>query len=95
MSPPATPRSRAAFATILAAAMAASTFSLAVLAVLSGELLTEFSMARWQLGLVVTSIAVVGAVVSPALGRASDRIGGRRALLATFGAPRRERSTSP
>lgn len=86
MDASATLRSRAAFAAILAAAMAASTFSLAVLAVLSGELLDEFSMARWQLGLVVTSIAVVGAAVSPALGRASDRIGGRRALLATFGA---------
>lgn len=84
MSAHAPPRSRAAFASVLAAAMAASTFSLAVLAVLSRDLLDEFGITRAQLGLVVTSIAVVGAVVSPVLGRASDRIGGRRALLATY-----------
>jgi predicted MFS family arabinose efflux permease len=64
--------------------MAVSTFSITSFSVLSRWLLDSFVLTRWQLGLLVTAVATVGAITSPALGRLSDRIGGRRAVQLTF-----------
>jgi len=69
---------------MLAVTMASSTFAFTTFSVLSGALLDTFHIARWQLGALVTSTAVLGAVLSPPMGRVSDRIGGRNAMLATL-----------
>lgn len=84
-SPVRAPRRRVAFASLLALTMAASTFSITTFSVLSKWLLDDFGLARWQLGLLVTGLATIGAVTSPTIGRVADRIGGRTAMQATFG----------
>jgi predicted MFS family arabinose efflux permease len=67
-------------------AMAAGTFAPPAFGVLSGDLLAEFDIARWQIGALVTASALTGALLAPRLGRLTDRMGGRRALLTTLGA---------
>ncbi len=64
--------------------MASSTFAFTTFSVLSGQLLDTFRISRWQLGALVTATAVLGAVLSPPMGRVADRIGGRNAMLATL-----------
>ncbi|MBW3606490.1 MAG: MFS transporter, partial [Actinobacteria bacterium] len=85
---PATPRwslaRRGAFGALLALTMASSTFAFTTFSVLSSPLLDTFDISRWQLGALVTATAVLGAVLSPPLGRVSDRIGGRNALTLTL-----------
>lgn len=76
---------RVAFNALLALTMAASTFAFTTFSVLSQSLLDTFSLSRWQLGALVTATATVGAVTSPALGKVSDRIGGRCSLQITLG----------
>lgn len=75
---------RITFAGLLAVTMASSTFAFTTFSVLSGPLLETFDIARWQLGALVTATAVLGAVLSPPMGRVADRIGGRNAMLATL-----------
>lgn len=75
---------RVAFGGLLAVTMASSTFAFTTFSVLSRPLLSTFGIARWQLGALVTATAVLGAVLSPPMGRLSDRIGGRNALLVTL-----------
>ncbi len=75
---------RSAFAALLAVTMASSTFAFTTFSVLSTSLLETFSISRWQLGALVTAAAVLGAVLSPPVGRISDRIGGRNALTLTL-----------
>ncbi|CAN5863991.1 MFS transporter [soil metagenome] len=75
---------RVAFGGLLAVTMASSTFAFTTFSVLSGPLLSTFEIDRWQLGALVTATAVLGAVLSPPMGRLSDRIGGRNALLLTL-----------
>jgi predicted MFS family arabinose efflux permease len=76
---------RVGFAALLAVTMASSTFAFTTFSVLSGDLLDAFGLQRWQLGALVTTAAVVGAVLSPPMGHISDRIGGRNALFVTLG----------
>ena len=64
--------------------MASSTFAFTTFSVLSGSLLDTFRISRWQLGALVTATAVLGAVLSPPMGRVADRIGGRNAMLVTL-----------
>ncbi len=75
---------RATFGTVLATTMGAATFVLAVFAVLAAELIAEFDVARWQIGALGTASSLGGGLASPWLGRAADRIGGRRATVATL-----------
>lgn len=77
-------RQRVAFGALLALTMASSTFAFTTFSVLSSSLLDSFGISRWQLGALVTATAAVGAVLSPPLGRISDRIGGRNALTLTL-----------
>jgi predicted MFS family arabinose efflux permease len=56
--------------------MAIATFPIIVVSVLAAQLISEFEITRAQLGLLVTSTALVGALMSPVLGRVTDRIGG-------------------
>ena len=61
---------------VTAATMAIATFPIIVVSVLAAELIVEFEISRAQLGLLVTSTALVGALLSPGLGKLTDRIGG-------------------
>lgn len=76
--------SRITFSAVLASIMGASTFALVVYSVLAGELIAEFDIERWQVGLMVTATTIAGAVVSPTVGSVTDRIGARRAAIATL-----------
>ncbi|MBK5267971.1 MAG: hypothetical protein JJE47_11120, partial [Acidimicrobiia bacterium] len=46
---------------IMAGVMGASTFPLVIAAVLASSLITEFGVARWQIGVLATASSVVGA----------------------------------
>jgi predicted MFS family arabinose efflux permease len=75
---------RISFATVLASTMGAATFSLVVYSVLAAELIDEFGVDRWQIGALVTANSLFGAVASPFIGLVTDRIGARRATIATL-----------
>lgn len=76
---------RSGFLVTLPAVMAAATFALIVFGVLSAEIIDEFGVARWQVGALVTASSLTGGLVSPRLGRWTDRLGARRAALLTLG----------
>lgn len=65
--------------------MGVSTFALTVFAVLASQLITEFGLDRWQVGALVTASSVAGAVLSPVIGRLTDRFGARRSALVNLG----------
>lgn len=69
------PLSRSGLSAVSAATMATSTFQIIVVSVLAAELLSEFEVTRAQIGLLTTGSGLVGAMVSPAMGRLTDRIG--------------------
>lgn len=64
--------------------MGASTFGLVVFAVLAADLIDEFDVDRWQIGALVTAMTISGALISPSVGTLTDRIGARRATIATL-----------
>ena len=72
------PRPRVAF--FLLYAMAASTFTAAIFAVLGSFIVDEFAMSRAQLGLIVAVNTVLAGLMSPLAGRFVDRVGGGSAL---------------
>lgn len=80
-------RPRAASSTLmfyLLAAMAAGTFTAAVLSVLGTFIVHEFTISRAQLGLVVAVNTMTGGLVSPYIGRVVDRLGGGNAVQLLF-----------
>ncbi len=76
------PFSKASLSAITAAAMGTGVFPIVVASVLAGEFITAFDISRAQVGLLVTSSGLVGGLLSPSLGRFTDRIG---AVTATRG----------
>jgi predicted MFS family arabinose efflux permease len=56
-------------------AMAVATFPLTIFSVLAADLIEEFDVSRAQLGFLVTSTGLVGALVSPYFGQLTDRLG--------------------
>jgi len=68
---------------VLAATMAASTFAPVVFSVLATDLRSEFSVARWQIGALVTVVTAVGAALSPISGSIIDRFAPRHTTAAT------------
>lgn len=76
--------SRTAFTILLAAAMAVATFAGPAFAVLARFIIDELALTRAEFGWVVASFSTVGALASPAIGRLTDSIGGRKALAAIF-----------
>lgn len=54
--------------------MAAATFAPAVFSVLAVPLRSEFSVARWRIGVLVTVVMAVGALLSPISGTWADRL---------------------
>lgn len=71
--------SRTGLSAVSAATMATTTFPIIVASVLAAELLTEFDATRAQIGLLTTASGLVGALLSPALGRLTDQLGSVRA----------------
>ncbi len=72
------------FNLVLGATMASATFSLTVFGVLPQQLISVFGLSRAQLGLLGTASSITGAVLSPAIGAITDRVGARRATVATL-----------
>lgn len=64
---------------VTALAMAVATFPFTVFSVLASELIGEFGITRAQVGFLVTSLGLAGALVSPIFGQLTDRLGSVRA----------------
>jgi predicted MFS family arabinose efflux permease len=71
---------------LLALTMAAGTFIVPAVGVLASSIRQNLGLELWQVGLLVTGSPLVGAVLAPALGRVTDRIGGKRSTVVTLGA---------
>ena len=65
----------------LVATMASSIVQLGLLAVLAAPLIDDVGLTRTELGLLGAVNTLVGAVTSPAMGRLTDRLGARRAVI--------------
>lgn len=77
-------RWRASFAGMLALSMGTGTYVGYAFGVLGPGLRAEFAISRAQLGLLTTTLFVVGGPLSLVAGRAVDRLGARRVMLAAF-----------
>ena len=75
---------RAAFTSMLFAAMAAATFSAASLGILAPFVIDDLGITRAALGVVIAVINIAGALLSPIAGRVTDRVGGKAAIVALF-----------
>ena len=75
---------RAAFNSMLFVAMGSATFTAASLGILATFIIEDLSITRAQLGVVLGVVNVAAAVLSPVAGRITDRIGGKRAIIALF-----------
>lgn len=64
--------------------MGGGTFGFVVFAVLSVDLLEQFSIDRWQIGALVSAMALAGAFTSPHVGRFVDAIGARKSVVITL-----------
>lgn len=76
--------SRAGLGAVTAAAMAISTFPIIVASVLAAQLIEEFGISRAQVGFLVTSAGLVGALSSPLFGRLTDHIGAVKSVIGTL-----------
>lgn len=76
--------SRLAFAVTLALMMGTGTYAGYAFGVLAPDLVEEFALSRFQLGLLTTSFFLVGGTLSLVAGRAADRFGARRGMLVAF-----------
>jgi predicted MFS family arabinose efflux permease len=74
------------FGAVLALTMGAATFFTTPVAVFAPDLIAEFGITRSQVGLLVTASALTGALMSPSIGRVTDRLGGRLASVSTLAA---------
>ncbi|MEX2374420.1 MAG: MFS transporter, partial [Dehalococcoidia bacterium] len=77
---------RGAFATALVLAMGTGTFPGFAFGVLGPSLVTELGLSRVELGLLTTVFFTIGGFGSLSAGRAVDRIGARRIMVAAFAA---------
>lgn len=74
----------AALASLLFVAMGAATFTAASLGILATFIIDDLAISRTELGVVLGIVNAGAAILSPIAGRLTDRIGGRRALIALF-----------
>ena len=77
-------RWRLAFTGTLALAMGSGTYLGYAFGVLGPDLVAEFDLSRFQLGLLTTVLFVVGGPLSLVAGRATDHFGARRVMLVAF-----------
>lgn len=79
-----TARQRAGLGALLLAAMGAAMVTVSSVGILATFLIEDYGITRAQLGFVLAAMTLGGAVMSPAIGRVTDVIGGRNALVAVF-----------
>ena len=84
MAPPQLASRRFGFSSLLLVAMAAATFTTTSLGILATFIIDDLSISRAELGGVIAVVNVAAAVLSPVVGRITDRIGGKAALIALF-----------
>ncbi len=75
---------RTMFGFMLVVAMAAATFTPASLGILATFIIDDLAISRAELGFALGLVSVAAAVLSPVAGRITDRIGGKKALIALF-----------
>lgn len=75
---------RVGLGAVLATTMAVATVAPGVFSVLATTLRSEFGVARWQIGALVTAVMGVGALLSPIVGSYSDRVLPRYSTAATL-----------
>ena len=75
------PFSRFSLAAVTATAMGVATFSQSAFGVLASDLIDEFQVERWQIGILVTASGFTGGFLSPVFGRLTDRIGSVRSMV--------------
>ncbi len=73
--PPTRSFTKVSLAGVTAVAMGVATFAVSAIGVLASDLIAEFSVERWQIGILVTATGFTGALLSPVFGRLTDRIG--------------------
>jgi MFS family permease len=61
--------------------MGVATFSQGAFGVLASDLIAEFGLDRWQIGILLTANGFTGALLSPLFGRVTDRKGGVRSVV--------------
>jgi predicted MFS family arabinose efflux permease len=61
--------------------MAVATFGQSAYGILASDLIGEFRVERWQIGILVSASGFVGALLSPVFGRFTDRIGSVRSTV--------------
>ncbi len=69
---------------LLFGGMGAGTFTIVSLGIMASFIIADLGITRAELGLVIGVDTLFAAAVSPFAGRAADRLGGRRALVALF-----------
>ncbi len=75
---------RTVFGSMLFVAMGVATFTPASLGILATFIIDDLSISRAELGIVLGLVNVASAVLSPIAGRVTDRIGGKKSLVALF-----------
>lgn len=61
--------------------MGVATFSQGAFGVLASNLIDEFDLARWQIGILLTANGFTGAFLSPVFGRLTDRMGSVKSVV--------------
>src|SRR5665811_1857818 len=81
---PMTGARRTAFSSMLFIAMGAATFTASSLGILATFIIDDLSITRAELGVVLAVVNIAAAMLAPLAGRLTDRIGGKRAIIALF-----------
>ena len=61
--------------------MGVATFSQGAFGVLASDLIGEFDLDRWQIGILLTANGFTGALLSPLFGRLTDRTGSVKSVV--------------
>jgi MFS family permease len=64
--------------------MGVATFSQGAFGVLASDLIAEFDLDRWQIGILLTANGFTGALLSPLFGRLTDRKGSVKSVIFTL-----------
>ena len=75
------PFSRFSLAVVTAITMGVATFSQGAFGVLAIDLIGEFDLDRWQIGILLTANGFTGALLSPLFGRLTDRMGSVKSVI--------------
>jgi MFS family permease len=65
--------------------MAVATFPIVIFSVLAATFISEFDLSRWQMGTLITAVAVVAGLMSPIFGRTTDRLGAVKSMFGVLG----------